>query len=114
MKYKDLSDSEKRKIIARNTAYRDRKAGKIKTPKLCMHCGFKRKLEMHHPDYNKPRLIIWLCKKCHEDVHSERKQQKSLYLPVQIWTKLKNLGASMGMDRNTLIRQILEEKLANA
>ncbi len=27
--------------------------------------------ERHHPDYSKPKEIIWLCKKHHELIHSQ-------------------------------------------
>ncbi len=28
--------------------------------------------ERHHPDYSKPKEIIWLCKPCHEFLHSKK------------------------------------------
>lgn len=28
-------------------------------------------LEMHHPDYNDPTKIVWLCKKCHLGLHGQ-------------------------------------------
>lgn len=32
------------------------------------HCG-ETKVEAHHPDYNKPLFVIWLCNKHHKHVH---------------------------------------------
>jgi hypothetical protein len=38
--------------------------------KRCEKCGRSGvRLHMHHPDYEKPDLVISLCVICHEDVH---------------------------------------------
>lgn len=44
-------------------------SGKMKRPKECDFCLQEITPEAHHPDYNQPLLIIWLCKACHEGVH---------------------------------------------
>ena len=39
---------------------------------IAMKCSIKRcyiKGERHHDDYSKPKEIIWLCKKHHEELH---------------------------------------------
>ena len=46
--------------------------GKIKKDK-CSVCG-KRKVEVHHFNYNNPRDIIFLCKKHHLKLHKELKE----------------------------------------
>lgn len=43
------------------------KSGKI-LRKPCVSCGNKTS-EPHHPDYNKPLEIIWLCHSCHKNLH---------------------------------------------
>lgn len=44
-----------------------------KKPKKCQECKKSSKmLHRHHPDYNKPKEIIWLCPPCHGVKH--RKQ----------------------------------------
>jgi len=43
--------------------------------KNCLFCGAK-KTEGHHPDYNKPLRVVWLCKICHEKLHQILKLQK--------------------------------------
>jgi hypothetical protein len=35
-------------------------------PEACSDCGTKPKvMHRHHPDYSKPKEIVWLCPKCH-------------------------------------------------
>lgn len=57
------------KIKANATSKLNRaiKIGKI-TRMPCEKCGNK-KSEGHHSDYEKPLDVIWLCKKCHEELH---------------------------------------------
>lgn len=43
--------------------------GNIERPANCSGCGIKCKPESHHPDYNKPFDIVWLCRKCHLKKH---------------------------------------------
>lgn len=56
----------KARILARK-ALRD---GDIVKLNYCESCGSNQNLEMHHMDYNKPKEVVWLCKKCHhlEDI----------------------------------------------
>jgi hypothetical protein len=28
---------------------------------------------MHHPDYDKPLEVVWVCRSCHLDIHAEEK-----------------------------------------
>ena len=45
----------------------------VKIPKgqLCEICNSKLATEKHHPDYSKPREIVFLCKDCHTKIHGE-------------------------------------------
>lgn len=49
---------------ARAAAAYAKKKGIIK-PTPCHFCGATDDLEMHHPDYNKPLRVYWLCRVCH-------------------------------------------------
>ena len=50
--------------------------GKVIRKTICENCGasgtFKdgrNMVQAHHPDYNKPLEVIWLCQKCHHEWH---------------------------------------------
>jgi hypothetical protein len=57
----------------RKAQYLARKAllrGDIERKTSCEKCNNDNvKLSMHHPDYNFPLIIIWLCSKCHGQEH---------------------------------------------
>jgi protein-arginine kinase activator protein McsA len=52
-----------------NHAIRDKKIKRLS----CCVCGSEENIEKHHPDYNKPLDIIWLCKKHHHELHHGKK-----------------------------------------
>jgi hypothetical protein len=45
------------------------KNGKLTKPDTCSNCNKETNIEAHHPDYNKPLEVIWLCRKCHKAEH---------------------------------------------
>jgi hypothetical protein len=45
------------------------KTGKIVRPVTCSNCQKECMVEAHHVDYNKPLNVIWLCEKCHRELH---------------------------------------------
>ncbi len=47
-------------------AVRDRRISK----EPCAFCGAEQ-VQGHHPDYNQPLLIVWLCITCHRKLHVE-------------------------------------------
>ena len=51
--------------------YRDA-YNKVPIPKkqICQICQEKLALERHHEDYNKPLEVTFVCKNCHEFIHS--------------------------------------------
>lgn len=64
-----LNEEQKKRDIARSYAYVYLKRGKLKK-EPCTTCGDK-KSQMHHPDYNFPLDVIWLCRKCHLKIHAD-------------------------------------------
>ena len=78
--------SQRPEVMARRKVYRQRPDVKVKyfarsylghairagriTRQTCVVCG-NEKAHGHHEDYSKPLAVIWLCSKCHTDLHSE-------------------------------------------
>lgn len=52
---------------ARNLVAKAVKSGKLKK-QPCFICGSEI-VEAHHPDYNRPLDVIWLCNKHHREAH---------------------------------------------
>ncbi len=62
-----LTEQQKVKDSARSQANVYKRRGKI--PRMpCGKCGAP-KAEMHHPDYNEPLQVEWLCRPCHLTLH---------------------------------------------
>ena len=55
------------KRLASVAVHNEVKRGKM-TKLPCEVCGAE-KVEAHHPDYNKPLDVMWLCRKHHADWH---------------------------------------------
>ena len=47
------------------------RAGKLIRSVICSNCGSGGKIEGHHEDYDKPFDVVWLCIRCHNDLHME-------------------------------------------
>jgi hypothetical protein len=50
------------------------KQGRIRRPTRCEECGEKGYVEGHHPDYQRPLYVEWLCSTCHHEIHSEERR----------------------------------------
>lgn len=64
-----LAGDARRKDNARSYAATYRKRGKLIAPVACELCGAEGRLEMHHPDYDRPLLVLFLHRECHAQVH---------------------------------------------
>jgi hypothetical protein len=72
------------KIRARQRIYYHKKAGNI-IPGVCENCRTDKRIEAHHPDYENPLEVIWLCVDCHREVHQkEREHGKRSMKPSQL------------------------------
>lgn len=62
-----LTGEARKRASARWQAKEYRKRGEI-VESPCVMCG-AHAAEMHHPDYNKPKYVVWLCRSCHIGLH---------------------------------------------
>ena len=55
-------------------------AGRLLKPAACERCEIlEPDLEAHHPDYNKPLEVQWVCVPCHSIVHPHHPGSRSRY-----------------------------------
>ncbi len=50
------------------------KRGDLVRPSTCSKCGEAGRIEGHHPDYDRPLDVVWLCADCHERHHVEARR----------------------------------------
>ena len=62
-------EMERKACRARQKIARLLKLGIIEKPSQCEKCGIKNNVRPHHPDYDKPLEVIWLCQSCHVKLH---------------------------------------------
>lgn len=62
-------EKDKKKIHARRAAQQAEAAGKLIDPGACETCGSTSPREKHHPDYDFPLDVEWLCEPCHTEWH---------------------------------------------
>lgn len=55
----------KKKKWAQNKLNKAVQRGEIVRPSTCSQCGEQKRVDGHHPDYNKPYDVVWLCRSCH-------------------------------------------------
>ncbi len=71
------SREEKWKESVRSTAHGSLRRGKIEKKNACAICG-NNGTQMHHPDYSQPLLVVWVCRECHENIHSLEAMENKL------------------------------------
>ena len=77
-----------------------RKQMKRKKKYECWICGGKHHLQLHHRSYKllgeeKPNHVIWLCEKCHSELHATLWKNKNK--KVNLW----NIAGKMKRFRNS-------------
>lgn len=43
--------------------------GELTRPSICGECGRPERIEAHHNDYTLPLEVLWLCNRCHRNLH---------------------------------------------
>jgi hypothetical protein len=66
-KHSELTEGQRKKANARSYVNVYIRRGLV-IRKCCEACGAE-KSQAHHPDYDKPLEVIWLCKPCHMKEH---------------------------------------------
>lgn len=62
-----LTDEQRRRQRTRSITGYLRATGRLK-PEPCLLCGAT-EVQVHHPDYNNPYRVEWLCMPCHIEHH---------------------------------------------
>lgn len=65
--------ANKHKVKAEVLALKALRAGSLKASDLCEVCETKPPAEMHHHDYTRPLLVVWVCVQCHKFLHRKQK-----------------------------------------
>jgi len=60
-------DEQSQKYKARTGAGNALRDGRLRR-EPCYFCGATTDIEMHHPDYDQPLRVYWLCRRCHRKV----------------------------------------------
>lgn len=83
-KHSELGEEARKKANTR--AYTNvlvRRGKLVRGP--CKFCGTTEKVEAHHPDYNDPRTVDWVCKACHkEHYHPTEPQEPEPRKPIML------------------------------
>ncbi len=87
------------------------KSGVLTRPRKCEGCGKIKKVIGHHPDYNMPLIVVWLCTKCHGIAHSSggagRGKGRAVYFEDELWIAAQKFARSKGLSVSTWIRGLM-------
>lgn len=64
--HSEFTDEQRKKANCRSYSHVLRDRGHL-VKKACA-CG-ELEVEMHHPDYDDPRTVVWICRECHLELH---------------------------------------------
>lgn len=66
--YSELGAEQKKAALARSYARVSQARGRI-SPRPCQVCGSENS-QKHHPDYDQPLEVVWVCRSCHLAIHA--------------------------------------------
>lgn len=76
--HRERHKRDRKKVEARNEVRKARRNGVLSKPDVCEDCSAKVELQAHHPDYDRPLDVRWVCRDCHTSIHNaERDRQAS-------------------------------------
>lgn len=73
-KYREANPKKYKAQTWVNNAVRDGRLVKLEN---CEVCNSTDHIEGHHDDYDKPKVVRWLCSRCHSLWHSEHGEAKN-------------------------------------
>lgn len=68
--------NNKAKEHAHKAVARAVKAGNLIRPEQCAQCSSNEDIQGHHYDYSKQLDVVWLCRRCHLDLHIKAWEKK--------------------------------------
>ena len=71
---KKKKDEDPRQNYSKGKISTSIRLNKIIRPDKCSNCRIGCKPDGHHPNYDNPLNVIWLCKKCHMRLHARLKR----------------------------------------
>ncbi len=89
-KHKEWRERNKKQFSV-NMKFNDLKKTWVVTPKPCVVCGIE-KTEAHHPDYDFPYCVVWLCHKCHGRVTNKNIRFSEISHGLIDYGSVKRLG----------------------
>ena len=92
----------------------EKRAGRFPKPDKCEYCG-KRTTALcaHHNDYNNPLQVIWVCRKCHGEIHRQERGSRihvsgTVYIADWAEKALKADAAQRKWTVTQIVREIIE------
>lgn len=53
--------------------------GELVKPSACSWCGVEGNVQAHHPDYDRPLMVVWICAPCHRAHHRAYSMERRLF-----------------------------------
>jgi hypothetical protein len=112
---KNKSNAEGKKRRAQSLLRKAVACEFVKRPSVCSECGKHAQIHAHHPDYDKPLDVIWLCGSCHNRLHGvvghKKYDDDMQYFMVRVTREAKQAMkiklAEHGYNAQSLLQELL-------
>lgn len=71
--------------------------GKLFKPNKCADCGVECSPHAHHSDYQKPLDVLWVCRRCHANIHKQILRSKKHQLDNIVYPRAVEIAKSYFM-----------------